>query len=331
MDRIVNWGILGTGRIATKFVIGLGNAKGAYVKAVGSRVKETAREFGGRFNIPRQYARYQDLVNDPELDVVYISSPHTFHYEHSLLALKAGKAVLCEKPFTLNALQARELVRESRQHKLLLMEGMWTRFFPIMDRLRELLASQVIGDVHTFIADIGIRRSIESKERLFHLDLGGGSLLDLGVYPISLASMIFGAPARITAMAHFGESGVDERLGIILGYPSGALASVFTAITTESPKEAVILGSKGMLRIHSNFITPTRLTVNIYGESESIIEEGMIGNGMHYEADEIMRCLRAGNIESPLMPLEESVRIMETLDSIRSQLGFKYPTETINA
>ena len=330
MDKIVNWGILGTGRIATKFVKGLGDAKGAHVPAVGSRAKDTAQDFGERFNIPHRYAGYEDLVNDPEIDIVYISSPHTLHYEHALLALKAGKAVLCEKPFTLNAPQALELVQESRQCNQFLMEGMWTRFFPIMDTLRELLADQVIGDVHSLIADSGIRRSIDSKERLFRLDLGGGALLDLGVYPIALASMIFGSHDRMTAMAHFGDYGVDERLGIVLGYPSGAIASLYTAIKTESPKEAVIMGAKGMIRIHSNFITPTRLTVTIYGESERRMEEEVVGNGMHHEADEVMRCLRAGKIESPLMPLDESVRIMETLDAIRAHLDFTYPTEIIN-
>jgi predicted dehydrogenase len=330
MDKIINWGILGTGRIAKQFVEGLSDATGAQVTAVGSRAEDSAKIFGERFNIPNCYEGYENLVNDPELDVVYVSSPNTFHYEHTLSALRAGKAVLCEKPFTINAQEAHELVLQARQRKLFLMEGMWTRFFPIMIKLRELLANRTIGEAHTLIADAGIRRSVETKERLFRLDLGGGALLDLGVYPISLASMIFGKPERIKTMAHFGEYEVDERMGILLGFPNGSLASLYTAIRTESPKEALILGSKGMIRIHANFIAPTRLTVTLYGESEKVIEENMVGNGMNYEADEIMRCLRAGKIESPLMPLDESVRIMETLDTIRAHLDFKYPTESIS-
>jgi predicted dehydrogenase len=330
MDKIINWGILGTGRIAKQFVEGLSDATGAQVTAVGSRAEDSAKIFGERFNIPNCYEGYENLVNDPELDVVYVSSPNTFHYEHTLSALRAGKAVLCEKPFTINAQEAHELVLQARQRKLFLMEGMWTRFFPIMIKLRELLANRTIGEAHTLIADAGIRRSVETKERLFRLDLGGGALLDLGVYPISLASMIFGKPERIKTMAHFGEYEVDERMGILLGFPNGSLASLYTAIRTESPKEALILGSKGMIRIHANFITPTRLTVTLYGESEKVIDENMVGNGMNYEADEIMRCLRAGKIESPLMPLDESVRIMETLDTIRAHLDFKYPTESIS-
>lgn len=330
MAETINWGILGTGRIATKFVKGLAQAEGANINAVGSRAQQSAHEFGERFEIPKRYANYQDLVIDPEVDIIYVSSPHSYHHEHSLLALNAGKAVLCEKPFTLNAYEARELVRVARERNVFLMEGMWTRFFPLMRRLEDLLADQVIGEVHSLIADAGIRRSSETKERLFRLDLGGGALLDLGVYPVSLASMIFGNPEHITAMAHFGDDGVDERMGILLGYPNGSLATLFTAIRTESPKEALILGSKGRIRIHGNFITPTRLSIIIDGESEKVIEEKIIGNGMNYEAEEVMRCLREGAIESPLMPLDESVSILETLDSIRAQLDFKFPTEMSN-
>lgn len=325
MDATIHWGILGTGRIARKFVQGLRDAPGARVLAVGSRSQVTAEKFGEDFGIPNHYGRYQDLVADPNVEIVYISSPHAFHYVHAKLALDAGKPVLCEKPFTINAAEARDLVFEARQKNLFLMEGMWTRFFPIMDRLRKLLADRAIGDVHTIIADAGIRRSIEAKERLFRLDLGGGALLDLGVYPVSLASMVFGPPNRIDALGYIGEYEVDERLGIILGYPDGAIASLFTAIKTESPKEAILLGAKGSIRIHGNFITPTRLTLNRYGESETCFEEEITGNGMHYEANEVMRCLRSGSIESPLMPLDESITIMETLDAIRTKLGLEYP------
>ncbi len=330
MKDTFQWGILGTGRIAKKFVEDLEHAAGAQVTAVGSRTKDTAKSFSDLFNIPRFYQGYENLVNDPELDVIYISSPHTFHHQHASLALKAGKAVLCEKPFTINATEAHGLVQEARQRDLFLMEGMWTRFFPLMGRLRALLAAQVIGEVHTLIADAGIRRTIETKERLFRLDLGGGALLDLGVYPVSLASMIFGSPERIMALAHFGGNHVDERMGILLGYPNGSVATLYTAITTESPKEALILGSGGRIRIHGNFITPTRMTITMDDKSAQVIEEDILGNGMHYEAEEVMRCLREGAIESPLMPLDETVSILETMDTIRAQLDFRYPNE-INA
>ena len=328
MSKVINWGILGTGRIATKFAQGLGQARDAQLVAVGSRSKESAREFGNRFDIPQRHVGYDEFVNDPELDVVYISSPHAFHYEHCLLALRAGKAVLCEKPFTLNSTQAQDLVRESRQRGLFLMEGMWTRFFPLMYVLRELLADQALGEIHMLAADLGIRRSLESRERLFRPDLGGGALLDVGVYPVSMASSIFGEPDRVTGFAHFGEYGVDERAGIVLGYPGGGLASLYMAIRTETPKEAVILGSKGMIRIQANFVIPTRMTVTVYGESERSVEKPLEGNGMHYEAMEVMRCISAGRTESSIMPLDESISVMKTLDTVRDQWGFQYPSES---
>jgi predicted dehydrogenase len=327
MDRIFNWGILGTGRIAKKFAEGLKLAKGAHLLAVGSRSEETAGDFGQQFNIPRRYVGYQEMVNDPDLDIVYISSPHAMHFDHSLLAIRAGKAVLCEKPFTLNSAQAFELAQEARERRQFLMEGMWTRFFPLMTCISDLLSKEVLGEIHMLSADLGIRRSIESRDRLFKPELGGGSLLDVGVYPISLASMIFGEPDQVTGFAHFGEYGVDDRAAVVLGYPSGGLASLYMAIRTETPKEAVILGSNGSIRIHSNFVIPTRMTIHIEGEAERVIEKALEGNGMHYEAIEVMQCLSEGKTESAIMPLAESISIMKILDEIRDQWGFRYPSE----
>lgn len=285
-------------------------------------------KFGDRFKIPNQHIGYESLVNDPQVEVVYISSPHALHYEHAALALQAGKPVLCEKPFTLNSAQARALVGLAREKNVFLMEGMWTRFFPLMQVLRELLADQVLGEIQMLAADLGIRRSIESRERLFRPDLGGGALLDVGVYPVSLASSIFGEPDRVASLAHFGEHGVDERAGIVFGYSSGAIASLYMAIRTETPKEAVILGSTGAIRIHANFVIPTHMTVTIHGESERTVEKPLEGNGMHYEAKEVMRCLFAGETESDIMPLDESISVMQTLDAVRDQWGFKYPSES---
>jgi predicted dehydrogenase len=327
MANRINWGILGTGRIATKFAQGLASAPQARLLAVGSRAEASARDFASRFDIPRPYAGYETLVADPDLDVVYVSSPHTLHFEHTLLALQAGKPVLCEKPFTLNAAEAGRLVDEVRQRNLFLMEGMWTRFFPLMESLQALLSEGALGELQMLTADLGIRRTIESRERLFRPDLGGGALLDVGVYPVSLASLLFGEPERIESMAQFGEYGVDERAGVVLGYANGALASLYMAIRTETPKEAVLMGTQGMIRIHANFVIPTRMTVSIQGQPDRVIEEPLEGNGMHYEAEEVMRCLEQGWRESPRMPLDESVSIMRTLDRIREQWNFRYPSE----
>jgi dihydrodiol dehydrogenase / D-xylose 1-dehydrogenase (NADP) len=330
MEHVINWGILGTGTIAGRFAEGLSYARGAQLLAVGSRAENSAQTFSTLYDVPRYYGAYEGLVQDPDVDVVYISSPHAFHYEHTLLALRAGKAVLCEKPITINAAEASELVRESRERGLFLMEAMWTRFFPLMRELGKLLAEQVIGDLHNLIANFGIRSSIEMSERLFRLELGGGALLDLGVYLVSLASLLFGEPDRIVSMVDLGESGVDEQASIILGFPTRAQASLYTAIHTETPKEAIILGSKGRIHIHPNFHRPTQLALKVYDDPDRLIKKPIVGNGMNYEADEVMQCLRAGLTESPTMPLDESVSIMRTLDKIRDPWNLRYPADSRN-
>ena len=327
MEAEINWGILGTGGIARNFAEGLYSARGARLLAVGSRAESTAEAFGAQFDVPHRYGSYEELVQDPDLDVIYVSSPHAFHYDHSLLALQAGKAVLCEKPFTINATEAEKLMQAARERGLFLMEAMWTRFFPLIVELRQLLADQVIGEASTLLADFGIRRSIEESERLFRLELGGGALLDLGVYLVSMASMLFGEPSRISSMAELGETGVDERVSFVLGFSSGAQACLYTSICTETPKGAAILGDQGRIHIHPHFHRPYRMTLSIYGEGDRLIERPIAGNGMHYEAEEVMRCLRTGLTESPGMPLEESLSIMRTLDAIRKPWNLRYPAD----
>jgi predicted dehydrogenase len=322
-----NWGILGTGKIAGKFAEGLSRATGARLLAVGSRTVQTAEEFGTQHEIPRRYGTYEALVQDPDLDVVYISSPHAFHHEHSLLALRAGKAVLCEKPFTINAAEAGQLVREARERSLFLMEAMWTRFLPVIVELRRMLLEQVIGAPQALLADFGIRREPGTSDRLFRLELGGGALLDLGVYLVSLASMLFGEPDHMSSLAAIGGTGVDERASFILGYASGAQACLFTAIRNESPKEAVILGKAGSIRIHAPVFRPDHLTLTLPDGTQQPIERPVEANGMHYEAQEVMRCLDAGLTESPVMPLDESVSIMRTLDAIRKPWNLRYPAD----
>jgi predicted dehydrogenase len=329
MAMNVNWGILGTGTIAGKFAAGLGTSAGSRLLAVGSRAESSAEEFGECFGVPRRYDGYERLVADPDVDVVYIGSPHVFHYEHSMLALQAGKAVLCEKPFTINTAEAGELIREARQRGLFLMEAMWTRFFPLMLELRDMIADGAIGELDTLIADFGIRRSLETSERLFRLELGGGALLDLGVYLVSLASMFFGEPERVTSLAELGESGVDERTSIILGFPGGAQASLYCSIRTETPKGAFIIGDTGRIHIHPYFHRPDRMSLTEPDGTETLIERPIEGNGMNYEADEVARCLRAGLTESPVMPLDESLAIMRTLDEIRKPWGLRYPADEI--
>ena len=301
----IRWGILGTGNIADKFTTGLTFLPDAEIAAVGSRTREGADRFGERFGIPRRHASYAALANDPDVDVIYVSTPHPFHKENTILCLEAGKAVLCEKPFALNAGEVAKMVATAR----------------------ELLAAGAIGEPQILNADLGFSTRFNPAGRLFDPALGGGALMDVGVYPVSLASMIFGEPTDVTSHAHMGETGVDERAAMILSYPGGRFAVLYTATRTNTPHEATILGSEGMLRIGLDWHKPNRLVLSKSGQPDEIIELPFEGNGYNYEAAEVMACLRAGKLESDTMPLDESLAILRTLDTIRAQWGLKYPSE----
>jgi predicted dehydrogenase len=327
MAAKIRWGILGTGNIAKTFATGLSVLPDAELVAVGSRSTEAAAAFGERFDVPRRHDSYEALASDPQVDVVYVATPHSMHKQNSALCLEAGKAVLCEKPFTLNAAEAAELIGLARERGLFLMEAMWTRFLPAMSRVRQLLADRAIGEPRMLTADFGFRTRVNPQGRLFDPALGGGALLDVGIYPVSLASMVFGTPARVTSMAELGETGVDEQAAIILGYKGGQLALLSTAIRTNTPQVAYIMGTDGMLKIHRQSWRPTTLTLGAAGEEPQLIEEPYTGNGYNYEATEVMRCLREGRTESALMPLDETLAIMRTLDELRGQWGLRYPGE----
>lgn len=326
-DGPIRWGILGTGRIAGLFAQGLAAVPDAALVAVGSRTAEGADAFGERFGVPRRHGSYEALANDPGVDVIYVATPHPRHCENTLLCLRAGKAVLCEKPFAINAAEARAMVAEARSRGLFLMEAMWSRFYPAFDRLRELLAAGTIGEVRMLTADLGFRSNFNPQGRLFDLALGGGALLDVGVYPVSLASHILGKPTGILSKAHLGETGVDEQAGIILSYSQGQIALLHTGIRTTTRHEATLMGTEGMIRIGLDWHKPNRLTITRPGYEEETILCPITGNAYNYEAAAVGAYLRAGQTESPIMPLDETIAIMETLDAIRAQWGLRYPNE----
>lgn len=323
----VRWGILGTGHIARKFARGLAFLPDAELAAVGSRSQVTADTFSDEFNVRRRYTSYEALADDPNVDVVYVATPHSRHQANSRLCLEAGKAVLCEKPFALNAAEAASVIELAREKQLFLMEAMWTRFLPLFGAVRSLLAEGAIGELRMVTADFGFRAEVDPHHRLFDPALGGGALLDVGIYPVSLAFMALGAPARVTSMAHLGHTGVDEQAAVLLGYEQGQLAVLTTAIRTQTPQEATLFGTLGSIKIHSPWWCSPQLTLAINGETKRIIERPIAGNGYNYEAAEVMACLRAGRTESEIMPLDETLAIMEILDEIRAQWGLKYPGE----
>lgn len=326
--RPVRWGIIGTGKIAHHFARGLEAAPDAELVAVGSRAQATADAFGETFGAPHRYASYRQLVDDPGVDVVYVSTPHQDHCPSTLLALNAGKPVLCEKPFAINAGEARAMVAAARANGVFLMEAMWTRFRPTMVKVRELVAAGAIGEPRFVSATIGWKAEFDPLFRLYNPELGGGALLDGGVYPVSFASMVLGAPNVVAGAASLGETGVDEQAAIALGHPSGAVASLGVTIQTNPISVALILGTDGRIEIHHDWHRPEGLTYTPYGGEPMQFDYPQDhGNGYQYEAIEVGRCLRAGRRESPVMPLAESITIMETLDALRAQWGLRYPME----
>ena len=272
------------------------------------------------------YGSYAALAADPTVDVVYVATPHSAHAECTLLFLEAGKHVLCEKPFALNEPQGRRMVAEARRRGLFLMEAMWSRFLPAYAVLRDLLAEGAIGDVQLVEADFGFRRPVDPTSRLFDLAQGGGATLDLGVYPVQLCSMVFGAPERVAAGGRIGETGADEQVAAVLVHPGGRLGVVKAAIRTAMPCTARLTGTEGTIELPTFMHHPESLTVTDAAGTRRF-DTGWDGEGLRFQALEVHRCLAAGLVESPVMPLDETLSIAATLDAIRAELGLRYPGE----
>ena len=327
MTAPIRWGILGPGSIANQFAKGLQAAPDGQLIAVGSRDLQRAETFASQYGAPNRHGSYEALVADPEVDAIYIATPHPFHKESAILCLEAGKAVLCEKPFTVNAAEAAAVVAGARANKTFLMEAMWSRYLPIIVQVRKWLDEGAIGEPLQVNADFGFRANVNPEGRLFNLELAGGALLDIGIYVVSFAAMVLGSdPVHITASAHIGETGVDENTGILLRYNSGAVATLSCAVRASSPHTALIVGSEGTISIDPSWWKGEAATLKA-GDREEHIELPLAGNGYNYEAQEVARCLGAGELESPVMPLDETVALMRILDEVRAQIGLKYPME----
>jgi predicted dehydrogenase len=309
---LLRWGIIGTGGIAHSFARDLEHTDSGTVVAVGSRRLETAEAFG----IGRSHGSYEALVSDPEVDVVYVATPHPFHHANARLALEAGKPVLVEKAFTMNAAEARDLVQLARSKGLFLMEAMWTRFLPHMAEVRRILPE--LGDVVTVLADHGQWFKLDPAFRLFAPELGGGALLDLGVYPVSFASMVLGTPDRVITLSTPAFTGVDGQTSILLGYPSGAQSVINCTSSAVSPTKAAIVGTEARIEIGQRWYGQTAFDFIPRGGEPRRYEAG-VPSGLRFEADEVARCLAEGLLESPLMPLDETVSIMETMDEVLTQ------------
>jgi len=312
----LRWGIIGTGWIADRFAADLEHTDSGAVVAVGSRSQETADRFADRFGISHRHPSYEELAANPEVDVVYVATPHPLHHANTLLALEAGKPVLVEKAFAMTADEAQELVDTARAKSLFLMEAMWTRFLPHIREVRRLLADGVLGELVAVFADHGQWFAKNPEHRLFAPELGGGALLDLGVYPVSFASMVLGPPSEIAALVDPAFTGVDGQVSMLFRYDSGAQAILSCTSAAQTPTTAAIVGTEGRIEIDGRFYAPSAFTVIPREGEPTRWAEPHVGNGLRHEADEVARCLREGLLESPLLPLDETVEIMATMDAV---------------
>jgi predicted dehydrogenase len=319
----LRWGILGPGKIASVFVDSLKKFTRQTIKAVASRSLDRARSFVQRLGDCDALGSYEQLVHHPAVDIVYVSTPHSSHYEHVMLSLKAGKHVLVEKPFAVNAAQANEMVRAAKERNLFLMEAMWPRFLPAFDTLRQILDEGIIGDITSVVSDLGEYFRPDPTHRLYAPELGGGALLDLGVYLVSLSSLFIGTPNRISATAQFTATGVDAQVSIILQNGSGDQSTLFTSLNARTPTGAFITGTNGTLHMDSPFYVPGKITINSLDRSRKATREFETrspAEGLCYEGAEAARRIAEGSRESPFLTLQESAAIMETLDAIREAI-----------
>lgn len=321
----VRWGVIGTGGIASAFVTDLSLLADAEVVAVGSRRQETADLFARRHSIARSYPSYDRLVADPAVDVVYVATPHPGHHDAAMLSIEAGKAVLVEKPFTMDAPEAESLVSAARSRGVFLMEAMWARFLPHIVRVRDLLAEGALGDLRLVTADHCQWFADDPSHRLLALELGGGALLDLGIYPVSLASMVLGTPTSVTAVSDPASTGVDATTSVLLRHLGGAHAVLTTTLAAVGPNRAAIVGSHARIEIDPVFYAPGGFTLTRRDGTAERFDEPHQGSGLRHEAAEVMSCLRSGRLESEQMPLDETMAIMRTLDEVRRQIGLTYP------
>jgi len=325
-SSVIRWGVVGPGAIANGFADAMAQTDGGTIVAVASRSAERAAAFGDRFAIPTRYGDYDALAADPDVDVVYVATPQSRHEPDTLTMLEAGKHVLCEKPFALTARQGARMVAAARARGLFLMEAIWSRYLPAYRSLVHMIGEGRIGEPLLVEADFGFRRPVEPDHRLFDLALGGGALLDLGIYPIQLCSLVLGSPEHVVADGVVGVTGVDEVNGAVLRYGGGRLGVIKSAIRVGMSCTARVSGSEGWIDLPAFMHCPSFLTVTSGGGSERI-EASYEGNGLRFEIEEVHRCLSEGLLESPTMPLDESLDLAATLDAIRAQLGVVYPGE----
>ncbi|MFK7978491.1 MAG: Gfo/Idh/MocA family protein [Saprospiraceae bacterium] len=327
MTKKINWGILGAGKIAGKFATDLATLPEANLYAVASRTLAKAQDFADKYQFEKAVGSYEEMLTDDNLDAVYIATPHVFHYQHTLLCIAHKKAVICEKPFAINTKEVQQMIAQAKENNTFLMDALWTLCLPHILKTKEIIESGQLGKLISVKADFGFRADFNPNSRLFDRDLGGGSLLDIGIYPALLALFLLGKPKKITAAALMGQTKVDEECAVFLEYEDGQTANLHSTILARTPIEAYIYCEKGYIHIPSRFHEPVdKMTILTYDNlEETVIPFDYQVLGYQYEAAEMMRCMRGGKLESDLVPHQFSLDLMELLDEIRSQIGLVYP------
>jgi len=329
MDKKIRWGILGTGWIAQKMAEALSIVNDASLVAVGSRTKDKADEFARRYRVGTAYGSYEELAVDPGIDIVYIATPHPYHCANTLLCLRNGKAVLCEKPFAMNEKEVLQMISTAREYHVFLMEAFWTRFLPSIEWVLDSIASGVLDQVRHIKSDHGVFRPFDPNHRAFNKSLGGGSLLDIGIYPVFLTLLLWGEPDQIDSVPHIGPTGVDESLALTFKYNDGRIATLFSSFTVDSTVETHICGTGGRLKLNRWWFCPVPIELAKGDDQPQTIHFEYAGNGYNYEAEEAVRCLRSGKKESEILPLDFSLRLIRLLDRIRKQMGLVYEADLV--
>jgi predicted dehydrogenase len=327
-NQPIRWGILACGGIARKFADDLAHAKNGYLAAVSSRDINRAKEFASHYDASvKTFGSYEEMLSSGEIDVVYIASPHGLHYEHTLLCLEAGIPVLCEKAFAINSKQVAAMIQKAREKNLFLMEALWTRFHPSIAKLQAIIASGVIGEIKHVVADFGFKAVYDEEARWFNPHLTGGSLLDIGIYPLFISKLLLGQPLEMKATGVMAPSGVDMNCSIATKYASGATASLFSTFAAQTDTTCTVYGTLGKIYMHPRFHETKGMTLTIYDGEETVMETERLGWGYSYEADAVQEDLHAGRTENAWVTHQFSQELMGLLDEIRSQIGLKYPNE----
>ncbi len=322
-EKIIKWGIIGCGKIAHKFANDLKSVPNAKLHAVASRSLKKAQEFGKEHQASTYYDNYESLSLDLDIDVIYIATPHVFHYENTIMCLNQKKAVLCEKPFAMNTTQVEEMVTLAKKNKVFLMEALWTYFLPHYTYVLNIVTSNELGKVKTLKADFGYTITFDPNGRVFNKKLGGGSLMDIGIYPLFAALSILGYPEEVNAQATIGKTGIDEDCSIQLRYKNGATASLFSTVIQKTNTTATLEFENGLVTIHSHFHEPSSITIQKEGKSERI-EFNVTTNGYNYEASHVQEMLLQNRTESTLMSFEKSLQLINLLDTVREKIGLHY-------